>query len=113
MPQIYVTYPNTQRTNMQITNRINGLSVREAMIRPLILLFSCLFPCCGYCQTGGATADALAKAGFENVSWKEDGEGRIYVIQNSAYRLEGMGIGVAVDIIQRMGLPYGKPRLHE
>lgn len=88
---------------------MNGFSVKDAMTRQLILFFFCLFPYFAHCQTGEATANALAKAGFENVSWKEDGEERIYVIQNSAYRLEGMGIGVAVDIIRRMGLPHRKP----
>lgn len=31
------------------------------------------------------------------------------MIQNSAYRLEGVGIGKAVDLIQKMGLPENKP----
>ncbi len=46
--------------------------------------------------------------GFENVGWTEDGNERVYVLQNSAYRLQGVGIGKAVDIIQKMGLPEEK-----
>ena len=46
--------------------------------------------------------------GFENVGWTEDGNERVYVLQNSAYRLPGVGIGKAVDVIQKLGLPYEK-----
>lgn len=46
--------------------------------------------------------------GFENVGWTEDGNERVYVLQNSAYRLQGVGIGKAVDVIQKMGLPEEK-----
>lgn len=61
----------------------------------------CLLPLKGICQTGESTVDALVKMGFENVGWTEDGNERVYVLQNSAYRLQGVGIGKAVDIIQR------------
>lgn len=46
--------------------------------------------------------------GFENVGWTENDSERVYVLQNSAYRLQGVGIGKAVDLIQRMGLPVQK-----
>lgn len=46
--------------------------------------------------------------GFENVGWTEDDKERVYVLQNSAYRLQGVGISKAVDIIQKMGLPDEK-----
>ncbi len=68
----------------------------------------CLLPLKGICQTGESTVDALVKMGFENVGWTEDGNERVYVLQNSAYRLQGVGIGKAVDIIQKMGLPEEK-----
>lgn len=64
----------------------------------------CLLPLKGICQTGESTVDALVKMGFENVGWTEDGNERVYVLQNSAYRLQGVGIGKAVDVIQKMGL---------
>ena len=63
----------------------------------------------GVAQTGGQTVDALVEMGFENVGWMEDGEERVYVLQNTAYRLQGVGIGKAVDVIQEMGLPEDKP----
>ena len=42
--------------------------------------------------------NTLVEMGFENVGWTEDGKERVYVLQNSAYRLNGVGIGKAVDI---------------
>ena len=68
----------------------------------------CLLPLKGICQTGESTVDALVEMGFENVGWTEDGNERVYVLQNSAYRLQGVGIGKAVDVIQKMGLPEEK-----
>ena len=68
----------------------------------------CLLPLKGICQTGESTVDALVKMGFENVGWTEDGNERVYVLQNSTYRLQGVGIGKAVDVIQKMGLPEEK-----
>lgn len=78
-------------------------------LRRISLILFCLLPLKGICQTGEATVDALVKMGFENVGWTEDTEERVFVIQNSAYRLEGVGIGKAVDLIQKMGLPENKP----
>ena len=52
--------------------------------------------------------DSLVKMGFENVSCTENDGERVYVIENAAYRLSGIGIGKAVDCIQRIGLPMGK-----
>ena len=62
----------------------------------------------GLAQTGEHTVDALVEMGFENVGWTEDAEERVYVLQNTAYRLHGIGIGKAVDVIQEMGLPEKK-----
>jgi hypothetical protein len=70
------------------------------------------------CQTGEKTVNALAGEetvdvlvgmGFENVGWHESDKERVYVMENVAYRLNGVGIGKAVDVIQRMGLPEEKP----
>ncbi len=75
-----------------------------------VALFSfCLHPLKGFSQAGDNTVDALVEMGFENVGWTEDGRERVYVLQNSAYRLNGVGIGKAVDVIQKMGLPENKP----
>ena len=59
-------------------------------------------------QTGEEAVDALVEMGFENVGWAEDDDERVYVLQNSAYRLQGIGIGKAVDVIQKIGLPHEK-----
>ena len=69
----------------------------------------CLLPLKGVCQTGESTVNTLVEMGFENVGWTEDEKERVYVLQNSAYRLQGVGIGKAIDVIQKMGLPGEKP----
>ena len=95
----------------RILNYMNKLFSNTIIVKLLLSTLFSLFFQLVYCQTGEAAVDGLVKMGFENVSWKEDDAERIYVIQNSAYRLEGMGISVAVDLIQKMGLPYRKPCL--
>ena len=73
------------------------------------VLLCCMLPERGVCQTGEKTVAALIEMGFENVGWTEDDSERVYVLQNSAYRLQSVGLGKAVDIIQKMGLPERKP----
>lgn len=82
----------------------NNTTVRKAM-----LLLCCLLALRGYCQTGEETVNTLIQMGFENVGWSEDAKERVYVMENVAYRLNGVGIGKAVDVVQRMGLPDKKP----
>lgn len=55
-----------------------------------------------------SSVDQLVKMGFENVSCTENDSERVYVIENAAFRLSGVGISKAVDCIQRIGLPTGK-----
>ena len=81
----------------------------KTIARCAALFLFCLLPLKGICQTGESTVNTLVEMGFENVGWTEDGKERVYVLQNSAYRLNGVGIGKAVDIIQKMGLPDKKP----
>lgn len=69
----------------------------------------CLFSFKGICQTGENAVNALVKMGFENVGCTDEGKELVYVIQNSAYRLQGVGISKAIDVIQKMGLPDSKP----
>lgn len=97
---------NIKTTTHQYTH---VLFCATAVARSLFLLLFCFCCCFGYCQTGEATANALVKMGFENVSWSENDAERIYMIQNAAYRLEGVGISHAVELIQSMGLPCRKP----
>ena len=73
------------------------------------LFLYCLAPLRGVCQTGETAVETLVEMGFENVGWTENENERVYVLQNSTYRLQGIGIGKAVDIIQKMGLPTQKP----
>ncbi|WP_294585632.1 hypothetical protein [uncultured Bacteroides sp.] len=68
----------------------------------------CLLPLKGLCQTGESTVNTLVDMGFENVGWTENDGERVYVLQNSAYRSQGVGISKAVDVIQEMGLPEKK-----
>ena len=75
----------------------------------LCVLFAILMttPICG--QIGGdITTDELAEMGFENVRWTETENERIYTVENTAYKLNGVGIAKALDVIQKGGLPEGK-----
>ena len=65
-----------------------------------------------WAQSGEETVRHLVEMGFENVGWTEDEHERVYVLQNSAYRQQGVGVGKAVDLIQREGLaPMKKCRI--
>lgn len=61
---------------------------------------------------GGAqeknVVDVLVKMGFENVGCSEVSNERVYILQNSAYRFNGVGLGKAIDLIQKIGLPVNK-----
>lgn len=74
----------------------------------IILLLVCLFSLRGICQSGDEVAGLLVNMGFENVSWAEDEKERVYVFENSPYKLSGVGIGKAIDKIQELGLPGNK-----
>ncbi len=80
----------------------------EVAAQYVTLFLFCLFPMIGYGQTGQETVDALVRMGFENVGWTEDDDERVYILQNTTYRLQGVGISKAVDVIQDMGLPENK-----
>lgn len=74
------------------------------------LLLLVLMPSKGLGQsTGELTTDSLVKMGFENVRWTDTPDERVYVVENNVYRLQGVGIAKAVDIIQKTGLPQDKP----
>lgn len=88
---------------------VSNVLIDSVLVRIVSFLFLCFISLKGICQTGEETVHALIKIGFENVGWTEDEKERVYVIQNSTYRLEGIGIGKAVDVIQQMGLPTSKP----
>lgn len=73
-----------------------------------IILILCLLPLKGNCQSGDAVVDKLVDMGFENVSWYEDDTERVYVFENTPYRLSGVGVGKAIDQIQEYGIPKKK-----
>ena len=57
---------------------------------------------------GEAIDEELAKEGFENIRWTETETERIYTIENSAYKIQSVGVSRAIDIIQKYGLPNNK-----
>lgn len=73
--------------------------------RIILLVYVLAVPLLAFAQNGDKTVAKLVEKGFENVVWGENDQERVYVVENSAYRLSGVGIGVALDEIQRHGLP--------
>ncbi len=73
-----------------------------------IVLILCLLPLKGNCQSGDTVVDKLVEMGFENVSWHEDETERVYVFENTPYRLSGVGVGKAIDQVQEYGIPDKK-----
>lgn len=71
-------------------------------------LMLCLLPLKGMAQAGEDVVNTLVEMGYENVSCTEEADERIYVLQNSKYRAQGVGIAEAVDLIQKIGLPEDK-----
>lgn len=59
-------------------------------------------------QEAQKTVDMLAGMGFENVAWHESDKELVYVIENTAYKQNGKGIGIALDLLQKNGLPDDK-----
>ena len=55
-----------------------------------VFFLCCVIPLKGWGQNGESTVDALVEMGFENVGCTEDDNERVYVLQNSAYRLNGV-----------------------
>ena len=57
---------------------------------------------------GESTAEELTRLGFENVRWTENETERIYTIENSAYKIQEVGIAQAIQLIQEQGMPRNK-----
>ena len=47
------------------------------------------------------TANMLVDMGFENVVWSEDEKERVYVLENTPWRLQGVGRAHAIDLPYR------------
>ena len=73
--------------------------------RMFLVFFAILVPLFAGAQSGEEVVDILVKMGFENVACGEDAQERVYVLQNSVYRLSGEGVGAAISEIQKYGLP--------
>jgi len=71
----------------------------------LLMLVILVFPMKGWSQSGDAAVEELIKMGFENVSCTDTDVERVYIMQNTAYRLQGVGMAKAVDVIQAVGMP--------
>jgi hypothetical protein len=55
-------------------------------------------------ESTAITVDELVKAGFENVRGTDTADERIYTIENNLYRVRGVGIRKAIELIQQTGL---------
>lgn len=73
-----------------------------------MLLVVNLYPQTTRAQVGSLAVQELLRHGFENVSCTEDSMERVYVVQNSAYRLTSIASAKAVDIVQKFGMPDDK-----
>ena len=73
--------------------------------RIFLVIYALFLPLLAVAQSGDGTVDELVRMGFENVTWAENDSERVYLLENSAYRLSGVGIGKALDEIQKRGLP--------
>ncbi len=78
---------------------------QKGLKRIILLIYALVFPLLAVAQSGDETVDELVRLGFENVTWAENDSERVYLLENSAYRLSGVGIGKALDEIQKRGLP--------
>jgi len=76
--------------------------------RIFLVIYALFLPLLAVAQSGDGTVDELVRMGFENVCWAENEEERVYVLENTAYRIDGIGIGKAIDLIQEYGLPEDK-----
>lgn len=81
---------------------------RYEISRWQLLFLCCLLTLSSWAQTGQEAVERLVNIGFENVGCTDTEAERVYVIQNSAYRVNSVGLSKAIDIIQKEGMPEGK-----
>ena len=65
-------------------------------------------PIYGQVFNGELATEILVDLGFENVRWIENNDERIYTIENNIYKVQGVGIAKAIEVIQTYGLPTDK-----
>lgn len=78
---------------------------RNSLKHIFLVILVLFMPFFAVAQSGDEVVDMLVGMGFENVSWGENVDERVYVLENTAYRTTGVGIGKALDEIQKHGLP--------
>ena len=81
-----------------------GLRISNKAVA-LLLVAVLVCPLKGWSQLGNTAVEELVKMGFENVSCTDTDVERVYIMQNTAYRLQGVGMAKAVDVIQSVGMP--------
>lgn len=82
--------------------------LQRLTLQSAVCFLFCLCSVKGLCQKTERVIDALVEMGFENVGFSEDDKEFVYVLQNSGYKLNGVGLGRAVDVIQAGGMPEDK-----
>ena len=74
----------------------------------LLALVCCIFASDVKSQVGNDAVQTLTRLGFENVGCADTESERVFVLQNSAYRVNGIGLAKAIDVIQKQGMPVGQ-----
>ena len=88
---------------------MNFRTIKIQSFRLRLFLIAMTFALTSWAQNGGEkVTEELIRLGFENVRWVENETERIYTIENSAYKIQEIGISKAIEIIQKEGLPEGK-----
>ena len=87
-------------------------SIRAILLRKECLLFFLLllpmFTKAQYNKVyADITANMLVDMGFENVIWSEDEKERVYVLENTPWRLQGVGLAHAIDPAPMRPVPPG------
>lgn len=81
----------------------------QAFRRWINTMFAILVAAIAWGQTGGErTTEELVALGFENVRWTETDTEIIYTIENSAYKIQEVGVAKAIQTIQEFGMPKDK-----
>ena len=74
----------------------------------LSIILSCLVYQNSFGQNAENTVDILVDLGYENISWDDTANERVYVLENAAYRLNGVGVAKAVEVVLQNGMPEDK-----
>ena len=82
---------------------------KQAFRRWISMMFAMWVVILAWGQSEGErTTEELVALGFENVRWTETESEIIYTIENSAYKIQEVGVAKAIQTIQSQGMPKGK-----